>query len=141
MFFDSQECAWTDMQVFLNGKMITKISGIKYKKSVEKEPIYGAGDEPLSIQRGQKKYTGELKLKKGSIDDINRAAKQVGFADALDMFGLIIVVNYKPTLNRPMQQDTLIGTEFIEFEKGWESNAKEMPVTVPFVFLSLKSVE
>ena len=141
MFFDSQECAWVDMQVFLNGKMITKLKGIKYKKSVEKEAIYASGDEPLSIQRGQKKYSGDLKLLKGAVDDINRAAKLAGWQDMLDMFGLIVVINYKVALNRPMQQDTLIGVEFKEYEKGWDSGAKEMPVTIQFEFLRLKTVE
>ena len=138
MFFDSAEVAWSDLSVFLNGKLITKLTGIKYKVSVSKEAIHAAGDEPTDINSGLRDYTGELKILVGGLDQINAAAVAAGYRDCLDMKGLVIVNNYKPAINRAMLNDSLIGVEFTEFEKDFKSGDKKMEVTIPFLFLRKK---
>lgn len=138
MFFNSKDCSWTDMEVFISGKRIAKITGIKYKKSQAKEALYAAGDEPHSIQRGEKSYTGELKVLKSALDQMNAAAILAGYDDIMDVEDLQIVVSYKASVNRALTTDTLIGVDITEYEQGWETKAKEMEVTLPFVFLRLK---
>lgn len=137
-FFDTKECEWNDLEVFLNGVRVTKIQSLKYKKAQEKEHLYAAGNDPISIQRGNNAYTGSVRLLKGAVDDINRAVQASGGEDLLDA-SFIIVANYKKKGNRQLQVDTLSGVEFSEYEKGMEQNAKSMPIELPILFLGLKS--
>lgn len=135
-FFDSKDCEWADMTVMFAGSPLTKIRGLKYKAAKEKQLLHAAGDEPISIQSGNRTYEGQIKVLKGAIDDMNRAAIAAGGDDILDM-QFDIIITYKPRGSRPLQTDTLIGVEVKEFEKGWEQGAKNMDVQLPIVFLKL----
>lgn len=135
---DTKECEWADIEVFFNGARITKVQSVKYKKAQEKEHLFAAGNEAISIQRGNKPGTGSIRLLKGAVDSLNAAAKAAGGDDLLDV-SLVVVVNYKSKGIRNVQTDTLIGVEFTEYEKGMEQNAKSMPIELPMLYLSQKS--
>jgi hypothetical protein len=135
-FFDSKDCEWADMTVLFAGAPLTKIRGVKYKASKEKQLLHAAGDEPISIQSGNRTYEGEIKVLKGAIDDMNRAAISAGGDDILDM-QFDIVITYKAKGTRALQTDTLVSVEVKDFEKGWDQGAKNMDVTLPIVFMKL----
>jgi len=135
-FFDSKDCEWADMTVMVAGATLTKIRGVKYKASKEKHLLHAAGDEPISIQGGNRSYEGHIKVLKGALDDMNRAAIAAGGDDILDL-QFDIVVTYKAKGTRALQTDTLINVEVKDFEKGWEQGAKSMDVTLPIVFMKL----
>lgn len=135
-FFDSKDCEWADMTVMIAGATLTKIRGVKYKATKEKQLLHAAGDEPISIQGGNRVYDGQIKVLKGALDDMNRAAIAAGGDDILDL-QFDIVITYKPKGTRALQTDTLIGVEVKDFEKGWEQGAKSMDVTLPIVFMKL----
>lgn len=135
-FFDSKDCEWADMTVMFAGSPLTKIRGVKYKAAKDKQLLHAAGDEPISIQSGNRTYEGQLKVLKGAIDDMNRAAIVAGGDDILDM-QFDIVITYKPKGTRPLQTDTLVGVEVKDFEKGWEQGAKNMDVILPILFMKL----
>lgn len=137
-FFDSKDCEWADMTVMFAGAPLTKIRGLKYKAAKDKQLLHGAGDEPISIQSGNRTYEGQIKVLKGAIDDMNRAALAAGGSDILDM-QFDIVVTYKAKGTRPLQTDTLVSVEVKDFEKGWDQGAKNMDVTLPIVFMKLIS--
>lgn len=126
------------MEVWFAGARLTKIRGLKYKAGKEKELLYAEGDEPISIQSGNKVYSGEIKVLKGAIDDMNRAAQSAGGRDINDL-EFDIVVNYKPRLNRALQTDILVAVQITEFEKGWDQGAKNMDITLPILFLRLQT--
>ncbi len=138
-FFDSKDCEWADMTVMFAGAPLTKIRGLKYKASKEKQLLHGAGDEPISIQSGNRTNDGQIKVLKGALDDMNRAAIAAGGEDILDM-QFDIIVTYKPQGTRLLQTDTLKGVEITNFEKGWDQGAKSMDITLPIVFLKLVGV-
>ena len=135
-FFDSKDCEWADMTVMFAGAPLTKIRGIKYKAAKEKQLLHAAGDEPISIQSGNRTYEGSIKVLKGAIDDMNRAAISAGGDDILDM-QFDIVITYKAKGTRALQTDTLVSVEVKDFEKGWDQGAKNMDVTLPIVFMKL----
>jgi hypothetical protein len=135
-FFDSKDCEWADMTVMFAGSPLTKIRAVKYKAAKEKQLLHAAGDEPISIQHGNRTYEGQIKVLKGAIDDMNAAAIEAGGDDILDM-QFDIVITYKPRGTRQLQTDTLAGVEVKEFEKGWEQGAKNMDVVLPIVFMKL----
>lgn len=133
--YNGKEVEWSDMEVFINGARITKIQGISYKPTQEKEFLNAAGNEPISIQRGNKGYTGTMKLLKGAVDSLNDAAKLAGGNDLLDL-SVVVVINYIPKGTRFRKTDTLNGLEFTEYQKGMEQNSKSMPIDLPFLFLT-----
>jgi hypothetical protein len=135
-FFDSKECEWSDMVVLMGGAPITKIKGLKYKASKDKQLLHAAGDEPMSIQSGNRSYEGSITVYKGALDDLNRAAKLAGGMDILDI-QFDVVVTYKPHGARKMQSDLLKGVEIKAFEKGMDQGAKFMEVELPILFLKL----
>jgi hypothetical protein len=138
-FFDSKECEWADMTVLLAGATLTKIRGVKYKATKENQLLHAAGDEPIGIQGGNRTYEGQIKVLKGALDDMNRAAIAAGGDDILDL-QFDIVVTYKAKGTRALQTDTLVNVEVKDFEKGWEQGAKSMDVTLPIVFMKLLAV-
>ena len=101
-----------------------------------KKLLHAAGDEPVSIQSGNRTYEGQIKVLKGALDDMNRAAIAAGGSDILDL-QFDIVVTYKAKGTRALQTDVLAGAEIKEFEKGWEQGATSMDITLPIVFLKL----
>jgi hypothetical protein len=134
--FDSKECEWIDLGIYLNGVKAGKATGLKYKKSRETEALYAGGDEPISIQRGNKTYTGTLNALKGLVDDMNKAAKEAGGEDLYDVEWLI-VANYRAKSNRLIQIDTLTGVQFEDMERGMMQNDKKMDIALPFKYLRL----
>lgn len=137
-FFDSKEAEWADMVVMIGGSPVTKIRGVKYKAKQEQEALHGAGNEPIGIQSGNKSYEGEIKLLKGAVDDMNRAAVAVGGKSLIDV-AFDLVITYKPQGTRLLQTDTCVSVRVSEFEKGWEQGAKFMDISLPIIFLRLKS--
>ncbi len=135
-FFDSKDCEWADMTVMFAGSPLTKIRGVKYKAAKEKQLLHAAGDEPISIQSGNRTYEGQIKVLKGALDDMNRAAINAGGEDILDM-QFDIVITYKAKGTRLLQTDTMVSVEIKGFEKGWDQGAKNMDVTLPIVFMRL----
>ena len=140
MFFDTKECEWADMQVLIAGFRIAKFTAIRYKYSKNKEAIYGEGDEAQGIQSGNRAGEGEIKVYKGALDDMNRAAKAAGGLDALDL-EFDIIVTYRAKGARKLQIDTLTGVQFKDFEKGWEQGSVKMDITMPIIFLRLRGKE
>ncbi len=133
-----KETEWRDLEAFIDGVKVTKITGLKYKSSQEKEHLHAAGDEPLGIQSANRTYEGEISLLKGEVDALNRAAKAAGLRDLLDL-SFVVVAHYRERGNRIVQVDTLRGVEVTEYEKGMEQNAKSMPITLPILFTKLIS--
>jgi hypothetical protein len=133
-FFDSAECEWADMSVFFAGAQLTKIRGLKYRSAKKKELLYAQGDAPISIQSGNRSYEGEIKVLKGAIDDMNRAAVNAGAKDILDLEFDIVVV-YAARGTRALQTDVLVRCQVKEYQKGWEQGAKMMEVNLPILFL------
>lgn len=138
-FFNSKECEWADMEVTLAGAPVTKIRGIKYKATKDKEHLYAEGDQPIAIQSGNRAYEGEIKILKGALDDLNTAAISAGVQDVLDL-EFDVTVTYKKKGNRLLRTDILVGVQVKEFEQGWDQGAKSMEITLPVIFLRLNPV-
>ena len=137
-FFDSKECEWADMTLSVSGAPVTKVRGVKYGVKTEKKHLFAAGDDPVSIQSGNREPSGTIKVLKSAIDAINAAAVTAGGRDITDLV-FDVVIFYKPKGARPPQTDTLVGCEVSNFDKGWDQGATEMEVELPFLFLDLIS--
>ncbi len=134
MFFDTKECEWSDQDVYLNGFKIAKILGVKFSKGKEKEALYAGGDEPISIQGGNKTYEGTLTLLKGAVDNMNAAALLAGGEDLLDIAWTLTVV-FKAKGTRILKSHTLMGVDFDKFEEGLMQNDKKSEIPLSFKYL------
>ena len=135
-----KECEWADMKVAIDGKTVTGIRNISYKKSSEDEHLHAAGRKPIGIQSGNETYEGSVKLLKNELDALNLAAKALGYDDIVDVPNLVITVAYLPKAGRILKTDTIMGAKIGELPRGWDQGAKYMEMDLPFKFLDIKSV-
>ncbi len=137
MPFNSSEYSWADIKVVMLGRPIGGLRGVKYKKTQEKETVYGAGNEPRAIQRGNRSYEGEITLLQSELEALNRSAGKG--KDVTDLRNVNIVVAYAPEQGAPLVTDTIKNVEFTEFEKGMQQNDKFAEISLPFIALGIET--
>jgi hypothetical protein len=138
---DSREFEFADIKVSLLGVELSGLRGITYKKTQEKEPVYGAGNQPKSIQRGNKKYEGTLMLLKSDFDILCRAAVAGGYEDITDVPSKdinITCVYQQSESTSIISTDTCMFCEFTECEDGMKQGDKFKEISLSFIFLRLK---
>ena len=138
-FFDTKECEWADVSVSIAGAKVAKLTNVSYETGKDKEHLYGAGDEPISIQSGNRTYKGSIELFKSAVDAMNAAALAAGGKDAHDL-AFDIIVTYRRQGVRALQTDVLVGCEVSSIPKAISQGDKSMKVKLDFLFLRLKSV-
>ena len=126
--------AWSDVRVLVGGQLLTAIQSISYKYTQEKEYVFGGGDSPLAIQRGNKTYEGSVKLLQSELDKLVAKAPS---RDLMAYRNLTITIGYEDEAGH-FTSDTLVGVEFKEVDKVMEQNKKFMEVELPIMFLRIK---
>ena len=139
MGFDTREFEYADIKVKTLGAELDGFRGVSYKKSQEKELVYGAGNKPKAVQRGNKKYEGSLMMLKSDFDALNTAAVASGYADITDVPGknINITVLYQKDGNPLIQTATFLNVEFMEFEDGMKQGDKFKEISLPFICLNI----
>lgn len=132
--FNSREYEWADVSVVAAGRMITGIRGVTYTSSQEKEALYGKGNKPHSIQRGNKTFAGSIRLLQSELEALELAAG----GDALDISFNIVVAYGDPAKGDVITTDLLVGCEITEIPKGLNQNDKFMEIELPLVMLDVK---
>lgn len=129
--FNSRQYEFADLTVFMGGRDITGLRSIKYSAKQEKEPLYGKGNKPLSIQKGNKGYEGEIGLLQSELEALELAAG----GDLLDLEVTIIVTYGNPTKGDLIKTDQLVGCQIGEDTREFKQGDKYMDCTLPLVFL------
>lgn len=143
MPFDSRDYEYADIKVMVFGKILTGLRGLTYKKSQEKELVYGQGNDAQQIRRGNKKNDGTLLLLKSDYDALDAAAVAAGYDDIIDVPGELITITcayQKDSLSTQLTVDSLKNVEFTEAEDGMKQGDKFKEVSLPFIFLKKKKV-
>lgn len=134
--FNSREYEFADLTLVLGGKEITGIRGVKYTEKQEKEVLYGKGNLPLSIQKGNKSYEGELTLLQSELETLIANSEDGSILslqlDCVCCYG-------DPARGDVMITDVLQGIQFTESAKELKQGDKFMEVTLPFIFLRKKA--
>jgi hypothetical protein len=138
--FKTSECAWAQCSIKLLGRTIVGLRGFEFKKGVEKEHLYGAGDEPIDIQTGNKKPEGSLKLLKYEVDLLNDAAQAAGYDDITEVPHTLILItaNFKKSPTDALRTVEAIGVAFSEAGYAQEQNAKMTEVMLPFICMKVR---
>ncbi len=135
MAFDSREYEFADLTLVLGGKDITGFRGIKYTTKQEKEPVYGKGNEPLKIQKGNKSHEGELTILQSEMETLVANAPS---GSILDLQLDAVVAYGNPGNGDMLITDVLQGIQFTEEPKEIKQGDKFMEVKLPFIFLRKK---
>jgi len=140
--FSTKECAWAQISVTILGRKVVGLRGFEFKKTVEKEHLYAAGDMPIDIQTGNKKFEGNLKLLKFEVDMLNDAASAAAYSDILDVPPDLITITCDYKNDRTNKLRTIIATSvsFTELGRAMEQNAKMSEITLPFLAMNITEV-
>ena len=133
--FDSRQYEWNDLTFVLGGKDIVGFRGLKYSRKQEKELLHGKGDEPLSIQKGNITYEGEVTLLQSELETLRLVSKT---GSVLDLQLDAVACYGNPSNGDVMITDVLQGIQFTEEPKEFKQGDKNMEITLPFIFLRLK---
>lgn len=136
MAFNSREYEWADMSLVLGGGDMVGIRGVKYKESMEKEPIYAKGRQPHSIQAGNQAYEGEIVLLQSDYEKLVMAG--LGSVLSLNLVGIVAYGN--PSRGDAIRTKTLSGIQFTEAENSMSQGDKFMEVTLPFICLNISQL-
>lgn len=135
MSFNSREYEWSDVAVVMAGRMVTGIRGISYTSSQEKEALYAKGNRPHSIQRGNKSYSGSIRLLQSELDALEAAAR----GDVLDVSFNVVVSYGNPAKGDVITTDILMGCEITEVPKSINQADKFMEIELPLIILDIKN--
>lgn len=136
MAFSTKECAWAQTSMKLLGATITGIRGFEFKKNIEKELIFAAGDEAIDITQGNKSVSGSLTLLKYEFDKLNDAAQAAGYEDITEVphNAILITCAFKLNATTPVRIiETTLGAAFTEHTVAMQQNAKMTEVPLPFI--------
>ncbi|MEG0788774.1 MAG: hypothetical protein RR432_01105 [Alistipes sp.] len=136
MAFNSREYEFADITVFMGNRDITGLRSIEMAEKQEKEPLYGKGNKPLSLQKGNKSYEGSIGVTQSEL----LALEMASGGSVLDL-ELKIVVNYgNPTKGDMIATDEYIGCQFTEAAKGMKQGDKFMEIELPIIALDKKKI-
>lgn len=135
----SSECAWHHAELKLFGRVIRGLRGFEFKKSVEKEPLFGAGNEAIDIQTGNKTVTGNIVVLGFELDQLNQAANVAGFQDITEVphEAIALTASFKKTLADKKTTIAVRGIAFTEYAHAMQQNAKMREVTLPFLAMDM----
>jgi len=131
---NGRQYEWADITILLAGRIVTGARGISYKESQEKELIYGKGNRPLSIQKGNISYEGEIVLLQSEVETLKELARGVrGRASIMDLNLNAVVCYGNPSQGEIMITDSLYNIQFTEMEKSMSQGDKNMEISLPFI--------
>ena len=133
---NTREFEWSDISLVVAGRDIKGFRGVKYSEKQEKEALYAKGNKAHCIQSGNIAYEGELTLTQSEYETL-----RLGMGGSILSGSLSMVVAYgNPSKGDVMVTDALSGCEFTEDSTEWKQGDKFQEKSLPFVFLSKKSV-
>lgn len=133
---NTREFEWSDVSAVVAGRDIKGLRGVKYSEKQEKEALYGKGNKAHCIQSGNITYEGELTLTQSEYETLRLA---MGGSILSGSFSMVVAYG-NPSKGDVMVTDALSGCEFTEDATEWKQGDKFQEKSLPFVFLSKKSV-
>lgn len=130
--FNSREYEWADLTFLLGGKDLTGFRGIKYSIKQEKEAVYGKGNMPIAIQKGNKSIEGEITVLQSELETMRL---QSGTGSILDLQLDAVACYGNPANGDVLVTDVIQGIQFTEEPKELKQGDKFMEITLPFIAL------
>lgn len=134
MVRNSKEYDWTKISVVVLGRTVAGLRGIEYTAKMAKEALHGAGVNPKAVQSGKREYEGTLTILQSELEALNRAAKEAGYTDCLDL-EFDIVVTY--AASGVVSTDIVRCASITEFPKGMKQGDLYSEHALPFIALRI----
>lgn len=139
MFINGREYEWADVTVIAGGRDIEGLTAIEYGEKQDKNVIYGKGNKPLAIQKGNKSYEGSITLYQSELNTLQELARATTGSTSIMGLNLNAVVCYgNPTQGEVMTVDRLFNIQFTEAKKGMKQGDGNMEVQLPFICTDIK---
>lgn len=123
------------MTFILGGKPIIGMQSVKYSAKQDKKLVYGKGNKPQKIGKGNISYEGELGVLQSELETLKLLAKDRSILS----LQLDAIVSYgNPTEGDVLVTDQLVGIQFTEEAKELKQGDTNMEIKLPFIFLDLK---
>lgn len=136
---NGRQYEWADITFVLGGRDVIGAQDINYSEKQEKEVIYGKGNRPLSIQKGNISYGGDITVTQSEVDTLKELARATTGRTSLMGLNLNAVVLYgDPTKGDVMMCDRLFNIQFTEDKKGMKQGDKSMTCQLPFICTDIK---
>lgn len=135
----SSECAWQHGKVVLLNRTITGLRGWMLNTAVEKEYVYGAGNEPIDINEGNVSYSGSVTLLGYELDALDKAAQTAGY-DSISRVpheAVNMVVKMQKSKSDPVVMYSVTGIAFEGAEDKQNQGDKNREVTLSFKAMSI----
>lgn len=138
----TSECAWHQTELKLLGRTVKGLRGFSYKKTAEKEHLYGAGNDPLDIQDGNKAYEGSITVLGYELDQLNETARLVGFADITEVphEAIVATLKYQKTKLDKKVFIAISGIAFSEWGSEMKQGDKNREVQLPFKCMNISPI-
>lgn len=139
MAFTTNECDWSQVSMKIFKTTIVGLRGFSFDYEIEKEHLFAAGRKPISIQTGQEKPSGNLKLLKFEIDKLNDAAQAAGFATFLHVPYELTTITcaFKRTAASPMYIIDALGVGFSKLSVAMDVGAKFSESDIPYLAMDI----
>lgn len=139
MAFNTKEFAWANVEIAMLGRVLTRVRGVKYVVKKEKELLHARGENPHSIQSGNKTYEGELMLLQSELEALQAQLDDTQDITDLDPFNITVV--YKPKTGADLVTHILKNVEFTEDNREIKQGDKFQELTLPILFLERENVK
>lgn len=130
--FNSREYEWADISILIGTRMLVGFIAVNYKNKQSKNPIYGKGNEPYAIQKGNKSHDGELAL---NMSELLALQAESPTGSILDLRVNMTICYGNPNQGDVMHTKKLLGVEFTEEPEGMKQGDDHSEHTLPFIFL------
>jgi len=135
MAFNSEEYAWSDINIVIGGRPVTGIRAIKWTTKRTVTHIYGKGIDPHARTKGNKEYTGSMKLLQSELEALLVSAG--ANRDVTDLTFNITVV-FAPASGGIVKTHILENCDIEQFEMGMEQDAAFMEIELPLKIGKIK---
>lgn len=136
---NGRQYEWADISLVLGGRDVIGIQDINYSEKQDKEVIYGKGCRPLSIQKGNLSYEGDITVLQSEVDTLKELARAETGRTSIMGLNLNAVVCYgNPAKGDVMMVDRLFNIQFTEDTKGMKQGDKNMTCKLPFICTDIK---
>ncbi len=129
------EYSFKDIRVRLLGRDVIGLTGIKYKKKVVNEFVYGRGSKPLGLQQGNESVEGSITLLQSEFEALQAAIKTANPLNSITDVSFDIVNTYGDGLLA--KTDIIQSVKITEYEKGMKQGDLKMEIELPFMALGV----
>lgn len=132
--FNSEQYAWADVTIQVGSRVLAGVQSIRYKSAQEKGFVYGKGNKPLSIQRGNYSFEGSIKILQNELETLISGAPN---KDIAAYRALTVSIGYEREDGESVI-DNLVGVEFLDAEKAMDQGKQFMEIELPILFLDVQ---